>query len=72
MEWTQIAAGIGVLAVVLSALGALVSLATNDLFTGSFATDAIVVLALVALAVGGAVLVGRRSDRWTENPDAYW
>lgn len=72
MEWTRIAAAIGVLAVVLSALGALVSLATNDLFTGPFATDAIVVLALVVVAVVAAVLVGRRSGRWTENPDSYW
>lgn len=33
---------------------------------------AIVALALVAAAVAGAILVGRRSRRWTENPEHYW
>lgn len=72
MEWTRIVGAIGVLAVVLSALGSLGALATTDLFTGSFAAAAIVVFALVIVAVGGAILVGRRSGRWTENPESYW
>lgn len=32
----------------------------------------LVVLGLVSVAVLAMVLVGRRSGRWTDNPDHYW
>lgn len=72
MVWRRLLGLLCALAVVLSAVGALASLATTDLFTGAYATAAAAVTALVVVSVVAMVLVGRRSDRWTDNPDYYW
>lgn len=72
MDWSVIVGLLAVLSVVAAVLGALLSLATNGLLTGGTALAAIVVLVLLAVTVGGMVLVGRGSARHTDNPDAYW
>lgn len=72
MEWTQIVGLLGVLLVVVSAVGAVVALATSGLFAAPFTLAAVVVVVIVAVVVGGMVLTGRRNSRWTDNPDSYW
>jgi hypothetical protein len=58
--------------VAFSTLGALASLVTNGLLTGQYGLAAIVAVLVVVGAVGAVALAGRRSSRWTENPDHYW
>lgn len=70
MEWTRplavlVSFGIGLLAV-----GAAYALVAGLVLQVN--RDALVVLAVVGGAVAAAILVGRRSSRWTENPDRYW
>jgi ABC-type transport system involved in cytochrome bd biosynthesis fused ATPase/permease subunit len=72
MEWTRLAGAVGVLAVVVTALGAFASLVLSDLFASSFAIAAGVTLVVVAVAVVAMVAVGRRSGRWVSNPSSYW
>lgn len=72
MEWTRVVGVVCVLGVVLAAVGALVSLASNDLMTGPVGLPAVLVLGLVVGSVIVVVLVGRRSQAWTSNPDSYW
>lgn len=72
MRWLKplvwlIAAGI-----VVWAIGAAVSLLTNDLLSGPHATAAIVTLAVVAVVVVGTAVTGARSKRWISNPPSYW
>jgi len=69
---TRALGGLVAVVVALSTLGALVSLVTNGLLAGQYALAAIVVVLLVVGAVGVVALAGRRSGRWTENPDHYW
>lgn len=72
MVWKRGAGLAATLLIVVAAVGAVVSLATNGLFTGSQGTAAAIVLVIVAVGVLGMVLLGRRSSRHTYNPDAYW
>lgn len=73
MEWTRIVGLIGVLAVVVTAVGALYSLTTSGLLSAPFLTAAAATTGLVAVVVLAMVLVGRRNDRWTDNAGGhYW
>jgi drug/metabolite transporter (DMT)-like permease len=61
------------LAVVASVVGAAATLVTRTVVDGGDASLPVVgALLVVALAVGVAVLVGRRSHEWVTNPDSYW
>lgn len=70
MDWTRPLVALIAVGIVAWAVGAAYSLATGLVVQPN--TRALVVLGLVAVAVVVMVLVGRRSDRWTDNPDAYW
>ncbi|MFC5973012.1 hypothetical protein ACFPYI_16890 [Halomarina salina] len=59
---------LAVLCIVALVVGALWSLSV--LFTGDYVSSAGVVLGVVIVVVGSGVVVGRRTDRWTDNP--YW
>lgn len=70
MEWTRPLAAIVSIGVLVWTLGAAYYLYDGLVVQAN--RRALVALAVVAVAVAAAILVGRRSRRWTDNPDHYW
>jgi len=70
MEWTRPLGALVAVAIAVWTVGALYTLLRGLVVETNPA--ALVTLAVVAVAVLVAAAVGRRSDRWTENPDTYW
>jgi hypothetical protein len=70
MDLGTVAGWLATLLVVLSALGAVVSLVTGPL-VGEFAVASVVVVALTAVAVVVAARLGARSRTWLTN-GGYW
>ncbi|MEF8868430.1 MAG: hypothetical protein V5A85_07925 [Haloarculaceae archaeon] len=70
MDLGTVAGWLATLLVVLSALGAVVSLVTGPL-VGEFAVATVVVVALTAVAVVAAARLGARSRAWLTN-GGYW
>lgn len=70
MAWTK-----PLVAVLLLGIGGLGIGAAYALLSGivlPIDTPSIIALGVVVVAVVGMVLVGRRSNRWTDNPENYW
>lgn len=59
---------LAVLCIAAMVLGALWTLTL--LFSGDYVSAAGTALGVVVVVVGSGVVVGRRTDRWTDNP--YW
>ena len=59
---------LAVLCIVALVVGALWTLSL--LFTSDYVSAAGTALGVVVVVVGSGVVVGRRTDRWTDNP--YW
>ena len=68
MAQFRLLGSLAVLCIVALALGALWSLSL--LFTSDYVSAAGAALGVVAVVVASGVVVGRRRDRWTDNP--YW
>lgn len=70
MEWTRPLAALVAVGIVVWSVGAVYVLLGGIVGGGDRA--ALAALALVTLAVFLTILVGRRSNRWTDNPKTYW
>lgn len=70
MDWRRPLVALIVVGIVVWAVGAAYRLVSGLAVEPD--ARSLVVLGLVFVAVVAMVLVGRRSDRWTDNPDHYW
>lgn len=70
MDWTKPLVALITLGIAVWAIGAAYRLINGLVVQPN--TRALAVLGLVSVAVAAMVLVGRRSDRWTDNPRSYW
>lgn len=72
MRWSKLLVWLIAAGIVVWAIGAAVSLLTNDLLAGPNAAAAVVTLLVVAVAIVGTAVRGARSRRWVTNPRSYW
>jgi len=72
MEWTRPLGVVATLVVVALAVAGTFEVGRSTLAAGDTVVAAGTVIGFLVVVVLGTVAVGAKSNRWIENPDAYW